>query len=101
MQWLLSGSNKCNQANQMGFSNCGDHLYHPSGSVVHVYGTYRGFRQKELVAHLARVNCVEVHRESDALYTAGQDAQILVWAPKQSQPHEEDGDGDAWSDDDL
>lgn len=69
-------SNRCSQGNSIAFSNCGNHLYHPNGIKVHIYGTHQGFREGVLNAHLARVNCVDVHTQSDELYSAGQDAQV-------------------------
>ena len=76
----VTGSNKCSQGNSIAFSNCGYHLYHPNGNKIHIYGTHQGFREGVLSAHLARVNCVHMHTQSDELYSAGQDAQVLPMA---------------------
>lgn len=69
------------QGRQLAVADCGDLLFHPSGSVIQGYDIHSGQQQFTLKAHMDAVNACCFNELSGELYTGGNDRQICTWHP--------------------
>lgn len=103
--------NRANKPRQLGISDDGEVLFHPSGSAVQVFHVTRGGDAVTTLTggHFETINACCWNGVQEELYTAGNDHTIVVWDTASSHSGrgavgggggggDDDDDADAWSD---